>query len=76
MVSISISTKLIYWRKSNFREMNRNKASVTTQGVFLYRVLRGIASYSEYNLAIRSRLHGVEYFCYSEWLYGVDYFYY
>ena len=40
--------------------------TVTTRVVFLYRVLIGIASYIEQNLAIRSRLYGVEYFCYSE----------
>ena len=41
-------------------------AGVTNRVVFLYRVLLGIASYSEQSLTIRSRLYGVEYFCYSE----------
>ena len=39
---------------------------VTTRVDFLYQILLGIASYTEQNLAIRSRLYGVEYFCYSE----------
>ena len=39
---------------------------VTTRVVFLYRVLLGIASYTEQNLTIRSRLYGVECFYYSE----------
>ena len=39
---------------------------VMTRVVFLYPVLLGIGSYTEQNLAIRSRLYGVEYFCYSE----------
>ena len=40
--------------------------SVTTRAVFLYRVLLGIAGYTEQNIAIRSSLSGVEYFCYSK----------
>ena len=39
---------------------------VTTQVVFLYRVLLSIANYSEQNLAIWNRLYRVKYFCYSE----------
>ena len=38
---------------------------VTTRVVFLYQVILGIASYTEQNLAILSRLYSVEYFCYS-----------
>ena len=38
----------------------------TTRVVFLYPVLLGIASCTEQNLTLQSRLHRVEYFCYSE----------
>ena len=49
-----------------FRYFEHVHCTVTTRVVFLYRALVGIASYTEQNLAIRSRLYGVEYFCYSE----------
>ena len=47
---------------------------VTTRVAFLYGVLLGIVSYTEQNLAIWSRLYGVEYFCYSEKVIGVECF--
>ena len=49
---------------------NYNKLSpfffATSRVVFSYRVLPGIAIYTEQNLAMRSKLYRVEYFCYSE----------
>ena len=63
--------------------------NMTTRVVFLYQVLLGIASYTEYNLAIQSRSYRIEYFCYSDLryvelniftipgrLYGVENFYF
>ena len=50
--------------------------TVTTQVVLLYRVLLGMARYIEQNLAIWSRLYGVEFFCCSKQVCGVEYFCY
>ena len=48
-----------YFSKLTDKKMNQSQAIVTTRVVVLHRVLLGIASYTEQNLAIRSRLYRV-----------------